>query len=131
MDGHTLDHVNIQTEDMAGTIAFYESLLGLEARERPPVPAAHRMWLYDSGGRAVIHLNLNGTDTNVARDIAVGGNTGAIHHIAFACSDYDAMLNQIEAMGLTPVVRQSTNSNLRQIFVTDPNNVMLELNFRP
>lgn len=124
-----LDHVNIQTRDMAATIAFYRDLLGLEARTAPRRKPEERQWLY-AGERAVIHLNLFGTDNTVPRDVQPGAATGAIHHVAFECDDFDATLSRVKTMGLN--VRQSDvpEIKLKQLFVTDPNNVLLELNFR-
>ncbi|MBW8734984.1 MAG: VOC family protein, partial [Asticcacaulis sp.] len=41
-----LNHVNIQTRDMAETIRFYEDLLGLEARVAPERDPSLRQWLH-------------------------------------------------------------------------------------
>jgi len=124
-----LDHINIQTRDMAQTIAFYRDLLGLEAKGAPRRDPSERQWLY-AGGRAVIHLNLFGTDNTVPRDVQPGAATGAIHHVAFECEDFDACLAKIGALGLDHGFADLPEISLRQLFVTDPNNVLLELNFR-
>lgn len=125
-----LNHVNIQTRDMAGTVAFYHDLLGLEARVAPQRDPALRQWLYDSRDMAVIHLNLFGTDNTVPRDVQPGAPTGAIHHVAFECDGFDEMIARLEARGLSFERADIPSIGLRQIFVTDPNNVLLELNFR-
>ena len=70
-----LDHVNIQTRDMAGTVRFYESLLALEARTPPNRTPEDRQWLYDTGGRAVIHLNRLGTGNVYEREVVPGAIT--------------------------------------------------------
>ena len=125
-----LNHVNIQTRDMAGTVAFYHDLLGLEARVAPERDPALRQWLYDSRDMAVIHLNLFGTDNTVPRDVQPGAPTGAIHHIAFECDGFDEMIDRLKARGLAFERADIPSIGLRQIFLTDPNNVLLELNFR-
>ncbi len=125
-----LNHVNIQTRDMAGTVAFYHDLLGLEARVAPQRDPALRQWLYDSRDMAVIHLNLFGTDNTVPRDVQPGAPTGAIHHIAFECDGFDEMIDRLKARGLAFERADIPSIGLRQIFLTDPNNVLLELNFR-
>jgi len=125
-----LDHVNIQTRDMAETIAFYADLLGLEARPAPQRDPADRMWLYDAGGRAVIHLNRFGTDNTIAREVVPGDPTGAIHHVAFECDGYDEVIEKIKTLGIVFAIGEVAQINLRQVFVADPNNVLLELNFR-
>jgi catechol 2,3-dioxygenase-like lactoylglutathione lyase family enzyme len=125
----TLDHVNIQTRDMAQTIRFYEDLLGLVAKTAPRRKPEERQWLY-AGERAVIHLNLFGTDNTYAREVIPGGTTGAIHHVAFECNGLDAMVARLEAKGLRFERAELPEIRLTQLFVVDPNNVLLELNFR-
>ncbi len=125
----TLDHVNIQTRDMAVTIAFYGELLGLVARTAPRRKPEERQWLY-AGDRAVIHLNLFGTDNTYAREVIPGGTTGAIHHIALECDDLEGMVSRLEARGLRYERAELPEIGLTQLFVVDPNNVLLELNFR-
>ena len=125
----TLDHVNIQTRDMDGTIRFYEGLLGLVAKTAPRRKPEERQWLY-AGERAVIHLNLFGTDNTYEREIIPGGTTGAIHHVAFECDGLEDMVTRLEAKGLRYERAEVPEINLTQLFVVDPNNVLLELNFR-
>lgn len=125
-----LDHFNIQTQDMAGTIAFYADLLNLEARTAPERDPADRMWLYDSGDRAVIHLNRFGTDNTIPREVVPGNPTGAIHHIAFECDGYEETIQKLKDKALYYATNDIPRICLRQIFVADPNNILLELNFR-
>lgn len=125
----TLDHINIQTRDMAETIRFYEDLLGLVAKTAPRRKPEESQWLY-AGERAVIHLNLFGTDNTYVREVIPGGTTGAIHHIAFECESLDDMVTRLETKGLRYERAELPEINLTQLFVVDPNNVLLELNFR-
>lgn len=130
MTVEALDHVNIITPDMDGTITFYTTLLQLEARDGPPpfTPQDVR-WLYDKEGRAIIHINRAGAFQAFARDISIGKATGALHHVALRCSGFDPMVERIQAMGLNYHYNDVPAVSLRQIFVTDPNDVLLELNF--
>ncbi|CAL4866281.1 hypothetical protein MMA231_00520 [Asticcacaulis sp. MM231] len=125
----TLDHINIQTRDMATTIAFYGDLLGLVAKTAPRRKPEERQWLY-AGDRAVIHLNLLGTDNTYPREVILGGPTGAIHHVAFECEDVEAMVARLNARCLRYERAELPEISLTQLFVVDPNNVLLELNFR-
>ena len=79
---------------------------------------------------AVIHLNLWGTDNTIAREVVPGGHTGAIHHVAFECDGFDEMVRRLKARNLDYGFAEIPSIKLRQLFVTDPNNVLLELNFR-
>ncbi len=125
-----LNHINIQTRDMAQTIRFYSELLGLEARTAPQRDPAQRQWLHDPSGQAIIHLNLFGTDNTVPRDVNPGASTGAIHHIAFECDGFDEMVTRLKARVIDYGFSEIPSIPLKQLFVTDPNNVLLELNFR-
>jgi catechol 2,3-dioxygenase-like lactoylglutathione lyase family enzyme len=127
----SLDHVNIQTLDMTTTVRFYAALLGLQARNAPGRSASERQWLYDNSERAILHINLSGTGSTFPRPMIEGETTGAIHHIAFECEDYQALLNRLRAMDMPHTLVDLPEISLRQIFVHDPNGVLLELNFRP
>ena len=124
-----LDHFNIVTRDLDRAETFYRALLDLETRPAPP-PLTHATarWLYDDGGRAVLHLNGMGAPRIFDRDMTPG-TTGALHHIAFRCAGHDATLARIAAMALDHRANAVPAAGLRQLFVHDPDGVLLELNF--
>ena len=124
-----LDHVNIVTADLDRAEAFYRDLLSLEHGDAPP-PLTHATarWMYDAGGRAVLHLNGYGAPRCFDRDMAPGP-TGAFHHVALRCTGHDEAIVRIEAMGLRHECNVVAAVGLRQIFVPDPDGVLLELNF--
>jgi catechol 2,3-dioxygenase-like lactoylglutathione lyase family enzyme len=124
-----LDHVNIITADLEGTARFYAEVFGLEPRDGPP-PLTHEnaRWMYDAAGRAVIHLN--GLECPRAYDREVrAGPTGALHHVALRCSGYEELLARLARHGLEHRINVVAAIGLKQIFVLDPNQVLLELNF--
>jgi len=49
-----LDHVNIRTDDLDASTAFYRDIIGLEVGPRPSFSFAGA-WLYHDG-QAVVHL---------------------------------------------------------------------------
>lgn len=125
-----LDHVNIICRDLAETARFYAGLLDLEERDGPPHMRADQVrWMYDAGGNAVLHLNAPDFSRHYDRAVSEGEATGAIHHVAFRCDDFDAMIARLDARGTQYKVNDHSSSGLRQIFTSDPNNVLLELNF--
>lgn len=127
---NALDHVNIQTLDLAATVAFYAQALGLEARDPPPpLDPAEVQWMYDQAGRAIFHLSTPGSLMNDARRAALSRDTGPVHHVALNCSGHDAMTQRLTALGLAYRLNHVTAIDLKQIFVADPNGVLLELNF--
>ena len=124
-----LDHINIITADLEGTVRFYAELLELEPRDGPP-PLTHgnARWMYDASGRAVVHINT--LECPRAYDRAVDpGPTGALHHVALRCSGYEEVRTRLTRRGIGHRLNEVAAVGLRQIFVLDPNQVLLELNF--
>ncbi len=117
-----LDHFNIRTRDLKGTVGFYQDILGLENGARPnfAFPGA---WLY-SEGRAVVHLvDISPTDEAQKPD------SGVVHHVAFISRDFAGMKQRLQARGVEFEARQVPGGELWQIFIRDPNGVMIELNY--
>ena len=117
-----LDHYNVSTRKLKETVQFYETVLGLNNGARPPFnfPGA---WLY-SAGQPVLHLNdISGTDRQQCAD------SGVIDHVAFGSRGFEATRRHLTAKGVPYRVNQVPNSTRWQIFLRDPNNVELELNF--
>jgi hypothetical protein len=80
-------------------------------------------WLY-SEGRAVVHLiDVSGQDKPAA------SGSGAIDHIAFVSQGFEAMKTHLESTGYDYQARVVPGGALWQIFVRDPNGVLLELNY--
>lgn len=129
MKVNALDHVNVITENLDATAAFYTALLGLERRNAPPPLTPHNaQWMY-AGDKAIVHINTTDCPRTFDRAVEPGGLTGAIHHVALNCSGYDEVKARIEALGRSFKTNTVDAIGLRQIFTPDPNNVLLELNF--
>lgn len=125
-----LDHVNIITSNLEASAAFYKGLLGLDIRHAPPpLPEDMALWLYDEAGRPVIHLNHTNMPKVVDRDVS-GAKTGVLHHVAFECEGYEDMRAQLIAQDIAHESNEIDSIGLSQLFVEDPNGVLLELNFR-
>ena len=130
MQVNWLDHVNIITDRLDETAEFYRTLLGLERRDAPPpLTPQNAQWLYDTGGKAIMHINSVDCPRMFDRAVQPGALTGAVHHVALNCSGYAEMIRRIEARELAYQVNLIDAIGLKQIFVADPNNVLLELNF--
>ena len=122
MRGRRPEHFNIPPPHLAATVNFYENILGLENGPRPdfPFPGA---WLY-SEGRPVVHLvDISPTGEPQKPD------SGVVHHVAFVSRDFDAMKQRLAAKGVTFEVKIVPSGDIWQIFVRDPNGVMIELNY--
>ena len=124
-----LDHINIITADLEGTARFYTELFGLEPRDGPP-PLTHEnaRWMYDEAGRALVHINSLECPRAYEREV-YAGPTGALHHVALRCTGYVEVLARLERRGIGHQLNDVAAVGLRQIFLLDPNQVLLELNF--
>ena len=110
-----LDHVNIQTTRLAETVAFYVDVVGLEVRDPPELDPKLVQWMYDEGGRAILHLSTVGS--LLGEDgMELGADTGAVHHVALDCEGHDAMVAKLDAKGARDVEFEghSTNNMYRQ-----------------
>ena len=117
-----LDHYNVSTRKLKETVQFYEDVLGFKNGPRPPFnfPGA---WLYSArppGAAPQRHLaDRQGTAPRFRR-----------HR---SCRVRQPRLRGDEAashrQGHPHRVNQVPNSTRWQIFLRDPNNVEIELNF--
>jgi catechol 2,3-dioxygenase-like lactoylglutathione lyase family enzyme len=117
-----IDHINIGTDRLAETVAFFETVLGLTVGWRPDFPFGGA-WLY-AGDNAVVHL----VELAEARRPSA---EGALDHFAFRIDDYDSALARLQAAGVKHAAVDIPDTPIRQIFLRDPNGANIELNYRP
>src|SRR5688572_2687215 len=127
-----LDHVNIRTPRLDETIAFYRDALGMTVTAPPgDTPGSRAAWILDGAGHPVLHLGT--PDAAYPSDDAVpfvaqrGG--GSVHHFALNCRDFADIRSRLQRLGIAISEHHLAAINLRQLFVLDPNGVMVELNF--
>ena len=122
-----LDHINIQATRLDETVAFYRDLLGLEAIDPPPpLDPAKVQWMKNDDGAAIFHISTAGSIGSTSH----GEGTGPVHHVALDCVDPEAMITRLDTRGIAHRDNYVAAIKLTQIFVEDPNGVLLELNFR-
>ncbi|HUL94375.1 MAG TPA: VOC family protein [Usitatibacter sp.] len=101
---------------------WYLRTVGLEVGKRPPF--SHRgFWLY-GGGRPLLHLS----EESRGESHPVPGS-GTFDHVAFTCTDYDAMRARLDALGEAYQTADVPATRTRQIFLRDPGGNGVELNF--
>lgn len=118
-----LNHVTVRTDDLDGTRDFYSDVLGLSAGPRPPL-SFPGYWLY-CGENPVVHLVPRGSETGGGD----GDNTGNFDHVAFTAEDFEDMRERLRKLGISFRERDVPGARIRQLFLQDPNQVMIELNF--
>lgn len=135
----TLNHFSIRTVDMESTRRFYVDVLGLTVGPRPAFPFPG-IWLYRGDhadvGNAVVHVI--GMDLNDPaglknylgdRDVSSLKGSGAVDHIAFFADGLAGMLTQLKTLGVSCRERTVPSIGLHQVFLDDPNGVVVELNY--
>jgi catechol 2,3-dioxygenase-like lactoylglutathione lyase family enzyme len=116
-----LEHYTIRCASLEATRDFYRAVLGLETGPRPDFPFKG-YWLY-LGGVPIVHLVEETTERTVT-------DTAALDHIAFRGIDIDATRATLAAHGLSFRETGVPGGRLRQIFVRDPDGILIEMNFR-
>lgn len=135
----TLNHYSIRTTDMPASRHFYETVLGLTVGPRPNFPFPG-LWMYrgDHGDVANAVVHIIGMDANDAeglkqylgdRDVASLKGGGAVDHVAFFTEGLAAKLVHLKNLGVAVRERTVPEIGLHQLFLQDPNGVVVELNF--
>ena len=145
MAGIKLEHYNLMTKKLRETVDFYAKVLGLYEGFYP-VELGPGAWLYDSTDTPVVHMQEITADSFAARQAATshrindgaaaalefGGlyGAGTIDHIAFACEDYDGFCSRLRGLDVAFAETGIASAAVRQLFLRDPNGIVVELNFR-
>jgi catechol 2,3-dioxygenase-like lactoylglutathione lyase family enzyme len=126
---HRIEHFLVLSDDMDGTRDWYERALGLVPGNRPPLEFSGH-WLY-ADEVPVVHVAHRGEYEAHASTMGLASSvgTGTVDHIAFSATDYDATRSRLDGAG-APYVENEIPGLMRQLFVTDPNGVRIEINVR-
>jgi catechol 2,3-dioxygenase-like lactoylglutathione lyase family enzyme len=128
-----LDHLNVRTPDFKRTVDFLRDALGMKVSPVPELDSIEKAaWIYDDSGTPVLHLasaDVPYSPTEVLPAEPPRGS-GAIHHVALSCADFEAMRARLTALDLSFRENHLSKTGVRQIFVRDPSDILLELNFR-
>ena len=135
----SLNHYSIRTAELAACESFYCAVLGLKVGPRPPFPFPG-LWLYAGDtsvyANAVVHIV--GIDRNDPEGLKqyLGDRaesslrgTGVIDHVAFFATGLADTLARLAANAVPCRERTVPLLSLHQVFVDDPNGIVVELNF--
>jgi catechol 2,3-dioxygenase-like lactoylglutathione lyase family enzyme len=119
-----IHHVTINTADVDATVTFFNEIVGTRSVSRPDFgfPGA---WL--QLGATMFHLN--GGEGAKGRDGKIHRGGGAVDHIALVAQGFDAVKHQLVAKKLAWRQNAIPSAGLWQLFVHDPNDVLIEFNF--
>jgi catechol 2,3-dioxygenase-like lactoylglutathione lyase family enzyme len=122
-----LEHYTIRCASLERTRDFYRDALGLTVGERPNFPFKG-YWMY-LGGVPIVHLVDAAESAN--RDGPHNGrDTAALDHIAFRGVDLEATRATLMRHDLSFRENVVPGGRIHQIFVPDPDGILIELNFR-
>jgi len=133
-----LGHYSIRTPDLDASRRFYTTVLGFREGFRPPFDFPG-IWLYqgeDEADFGVVHII--GIDRNNPQGLKdyLGdksetelSGTGAVDHVAFLADGLAGMRKRLRDAGLPFTERIVPSLGLYQVFVKDPSNVTIELNY--
>lgn len=124
MPATDLHHLAIKTDDVDATVAFWNDVLGSHSVDRPDFgfPGA---WL--QFGTTMIHLY--GGDAALNRDGGHDTGSAAIDHVALSATGFDEMRTLLIEKNFDWRQMDIPSFKLWQLFVHDPNGVLVELNF--
>jgi catechol 2,3-dioxygenase-like lactoylglutathione lyase family enzyme len=127
-----LNHYFVRANDLEKTKDFYCDVLGFEVMPRPNFPFPG-YWL-GVNGKIQVHMGPDGIDNAHLYYLgtpksAATDHAGVVDHIAFLASEPGAFIRRFKERGVEYRPRSFPESDLYQIFVTDPNGLTIELNF--
>jgi catechol 2,3-dioxygenase-like lactoylglutathione lyase family enzyme len=139
MTNLSLNHFSIRSLEIEKTTDFYSKLLGLTVGPRPEFPFPG-VWLYNddesSWANAVLHLiaidknDPNGLKQYLGeRDPSSLYGSGAVDHIAFFATGLEEKINLLKELKISYRERTVPVIGLHQIFLNDPNGIVIELNY--
>lgn len=119
-----IHHVAIKTLDLKRTDWFYTEILGMKLAKRPPFEFPGS-W-YDING-TMVHVLAGDAAYDRHGQFRPGG--AAVDHISINAVGYDAYREAFRANGLDWREFDIPSVGLWQLFVKDPNGVLIELTF--
>ena len=127
-----LNHYLIVSNNLERSKKFYQEVLGLDVAERPDF-GFPGYWL-KTGDNICVHLASQAPnkirDQFLLKKHPKGTNgSGSVDHIAFLAQDPEGVRNRIQKNKVDMHFRSFPDAKLFQIFLKDPDDVTIELNF--
>jgi catechol 2,3-dioxygenase-like lactoylglutathione lyase family enzyme len=128
-----MEHYLVLTDDIEATRDFYCEALGLSVGPRPPLEF-QGFWVY-LGDTPCIHIAATASYMAHSRTQGIpvsarAPGTGPLDHIAFNADDYDGVLARLRQHGVSVTCHEPPGGAIRQLFLSDPNGLKIEINFR-
>jgi catechol 2,3-dioxygenase-like lactoylglutathione lyase family enzyme len=123
-----LFHIAIKSADIEATRRFYTDVMGMTLAARPKLPFPG-YWLQAAvpGGFAMFHIY--GGYAALEPDGSRATGTGVIDHVSITVKGFEDTKQRLREFHLPFREQKLPDAGLLQIFVYDPNQVMLELTY--
>lgn len=119
-----IQHVAIKTQDLEATNAFYTEVLGMTLAHRPEFDFPGS-WL--NIGSTMFHVMAGYAGLDKDGKSPNGG--ASVDHIALEASGFDSFKQNFETRGIDWRQFDIPDAGLWQLFLHDPNGILIELNF--
>ena len=116
-----IDHVNVESDDVERSERFYREVIGLKIGPRPDFERPG-YWMY-ADDKPVVHI----IRTHPNNDMLTGSKHASISHFALQIKDYDATRQHLDSLKISYDTNDVDNTAIRQIFLQDPEGVLIEL----
>ena len=117
-----IHHVSVAVTDLTRAKAFYESVLGLQEIPRPNFITSGAWYAL---GCQQLHLIVYPKGQTLRPNGGIDTSDG---HIAIRVADYEEAILQLKKCGIDFVERPTSTAGFPQIFLTDPDGNVIELN---
>lgn len=117
-----LHHVSVAVTDLERAKHFYSEVLGLEEMERPPFDFAGAWYRL---GERQLHLIVQPNGKALRGTTEINSRDG---HFAVRVQSYQGALRRLDELGVHYVAKPTNKTPWPQIFVTDPDGNIIELN---
>ena len=122
---HDIHHVAIKTQDLEATDRFYTDILGMSFADRPEFDFPGSWY---NIGSTMVHIMAGYAGLDTQGKPTDGG--ASVDHIALFAQGFDDYKKKFEAHDIEWRQFSIPPVKLWQLFVHDPNGVLIELNFR-
>lgn len=125
------DHVALRCADTEKVKSFFTDIIGLSIGYRPPF-SFPGFWLY-TDRKCVLHLFDSGADFHGNKMMNGQFNSSDcnnVDHIAFWSDDYENILTKLQQHNIKYSETTIPDSNIRQVFIQAPENLLVEMDFQ-
>ena len=122
------DHISLSAKDPEGMRDFLCALLDLRAGDRPGF--SFDGYFLFSGDEDLIHIFGRSDDDKISDKLGLA-EQNIVHHVSFYSDDYTETKKRIDKLGLQHVTYDVTGSDVKQMFVRAPENLLIEIQATP